>query len=108
MQLDCKVQNYEWGKRGFSSKVASLCSSASEKFVVNEEAPYAELWMGTHPNGPSYVKGTGASLLQLIEKNPQWLGAKVLDQFGKDLPYLFKVLSVNQALSIQVHPSKVC
>ena len=33
------------------------------------------------------------------------LGRKVFDHFG-DLPFLFKVLSVRTALSIQAHPTK--
>ena len=31
---------------------------------------------------------------------------QVLSRFGKDLPYLLKVLSVETALSIQAHPDK--
>jgi len=31
---------------------------------------------------------------------------QVLERFGDDLPYLFKVLSVDTALSIQAHPDK--
>ena len=31
---------------------------------------------------------------------------QVLQRFGNDLPYLFKVLSVDTALSIQAHPDK--
>jgi mannose-6-phosphate isomerase len=62
--------------------------------------------MGTHPNGPSIVSESGISLKDYIEKHPQVLGEKSRQLFGDDLPYLLKVLSVNQALSIQAHPNK--
>lgn len=107
MELDCKIQNYEWGKLGLNSKVASLYKNANQSFEVNENKPYAELWMGTHPNGPSQVRNAEKSLLSVIKENPDYLGSKIIEKFGVDLPYLFKVLSVNKALSIQVHPSKV-
>lgn len=63
--------------------------------------------MGTHPNGPSRIASSGESLHEWIIQNPQALGDQVLNMFGVQLPFLFKVLSVNKALSIQVHPSKV-
>ena len=70
--------------------------------------------MGTHPNGPSKVKGADADtsgekfLKAVIDENPaHWLGSAEESFYKKgDLPFLFKVLSVNQALSIQAHPNK--
>lgn len=107
MELDCKIQNYEWGKPGLKSTVASLYKNAHSDFAVKDDLPYAELWMGTHPNGPSTIKGSGKTLTSVIQENPTLLGSEVLKHFGNDLPFLFKVLSVNKALSIQVHPNKV-
>ncbi|CAA0817274.1 Mannose-6-phosphate isomerase 2 [Striga hermonthica] len=46
------------------------------------------------------------SLKDWIEKNPSVLGDKVLEKWGTNLPFLFKVLSVAKALSIQAHPDK--
>lgn len=34
------------------------------------------------------------------------MGQKVLNKFGPDLPFLFKVLAIRKALSIQAHPDK--
>ena len=48
--------------------------------------------MGTHASGPSYVKNATTT---------STLKAHLNDQ---DLPFLFKVLSVRTALSIQAHP----
>ncbi|ORP08899.1 mannose-6-phosphate isomerase, partial [Vibrio cholerae] len=64
--------------------------------------------MGTHPNGCSYVEFSGEKikLSTLIEqKKTDFLSIQTVEQFG-ELPYLFKILAANQALSIQVHPSK--
>lgn len=88
--LDCGSQKYAWGKVGKSSIIFDLLN---EK---DESQPYAELWMGTHPNMPS------EPLTQNLKKDPKSvLGEACLKQFGgEQLPYLFKVLSIKKALSI--------
>lgn len=106
MELKCKVQNYSWGKLGIDSIVATLVKGANYDIVLDEVTPYAELWMGTHPNGPSYLKDEDKSLEDYIKENKEILGLAVEEQFGVQLPFLFKILSVNKALSIQAHPSK--
>jgi len=106
MELDCTVQNYAWGKIGKTSEVASLREGGDPNFQVEETAPYAELWMGTHPNGPSVIRETGETLQSYISQNPEVLGASSRKIFGDNLPFLFKVLSVKKALSIQAHPNK--
>ena len=73
---------------------------------MDEAKTYAELWMGTHKSGPSVIKDTKETLPDFIQKNPDALGARVAEKFGGELPFLFKVLSVRQALSIQCHPNK--
>jgi len=106
MELQCSIQKYDWGKVGEESEVAKLAKANNLNFDIDPGTPYAELWMGTHPNGPSIVTVTGESLNEWIEKYPHVIGADVQESFGVQLPFLFKVLSVNKALSIQVHPSK--
>nr|XP_050844713.1 mannose-6-phosphate isomerase [Vespula vulgaris] len=106
MELICAVQNYDWGKYGTNSIVATLIKTANPKFIINEEKPYAELWMGTHPNGPSYLKEKDISLEEYIQKNTNVLGIEIQQKFGSSLPFLFKVLSIRKALSIQAHPDK--
>lgn len=108
LRLKCAYQTYEWGKIGDQSKVATLLQSSQPDFEL-KNIPYAELWMGTHPNGPSLIENCEAvfkSLATYVKDNPLSLGAKVIDKFGVQLPFLFKVLSVNKALSIQAHPNK--
>jgi mannose-6-phosphate isomerase len=46
-------------------------------------------------------------LSEVLESNPSLIGGKVAQKFGKgQLPFLFKVLSIHKALSIQAHPDK--
>lgn len=83
------VQPYAWGMVGSSSLVAQLASLSTP--IVSTQ-PYAEYWMGTHPKGESY----------LLDDDQPSLKAHL----QRDLPFLFKVLSVQTALSIQAHPNK--
>lgn len=62
--------------------------------------------MGTHPSNPSRDVKTGRTLLDLVSDNQALLSSNVAARFGAKLPFLFKVLSVNKALSIQAHPNK--
>ncbi|XP_065579969.1 mannose-6-phosphate isomerase-like isoform X2 [Artemia franciscana] len=101
MELKCSVQNYAWGKLGSSSSVARL-----HKQNISEKVPYAELWMGTHRSGPSFLKELDMSLYDFIAQNPTALSPEEIETFGIGLPFLFKVLSVAKALSIQAHPNK--
>lgn len=107
VELKCAVQCYAWGKIGLNSTVAQLALN-SPSFHLEEDKPYSEFWMGTHPNGPSKVlkEGKESLLSDWIESNKDVLGNKVREIFGGKLPFLFKVLSVNKALSIQAHPNK--
>lgn len=66
--------------------------------------------MGAHPKGDAQIKDNRiaqTTLGQWIANYPACLGAKVKDTFHGQLPFLFKVLSVNTALSIQAHPNRV-
>lgn len=62
--------------------------------------------MGTHPSNPSKDLKTGRTLLDLCSENQSLLSEPVSAKYGAKLPFLFKVLSVNKALSIQAHPNK--
>eukprot|EP00537_Pseudo-nitzschia_pungens_P002020 CAMPEP_0172355968 /NCGR_PEP_ID=MMETSP1060-20121228/324_1 /TAXON_ID=37318 /ORGANISM="Pseudo-nitzschia pungens, Strain cf. cingulata" /LENGTH=486 /DNA_ID=CAMNT_0013075841 /DNA_START=154 /DNA_END=1614 /DNA_ORIENTATION=- len=84
------VKDYAWGIRGMDSRVARYAIENKALDYVDPDTPYAELWIGTHPKGPSKLK-TG-ELLQ--------------DAIGNELPFLLKVLSAGKALSIQAHPDK--
>ena len=103
LRLLPRVQHYHWGLQKRGSLVGLL---SSEK---DDSAPYAELWVGAHPDLPSDVAAAvPLNLNQLILSNPnEMLGEKVISKFGKTLPFLFKVLSIGRPLSIQAHPDKL-
>jgi mannose-6-phosphate isomerase len=99
-----KVQHYVWGSRGPDAFIPRLLGIRGEK-----DRPYAELWMGTHPNAPSdvVVDGARVPLPQLLSRYPlEILGEEVYARFGGAFPFLFKVLSAAEVLSIQAHPNK--
>ncbi|XP_036390983.1 mannose-6-phosphate isomerase [Megalops cyprinoides] len=107
--LSCVVQKYAWGKLGLNSEVAKLVLGGDPLAVIEDDQPYAELWMGAHPKGDALIKDNRISqrtLGQWIADYPGCLGSKVKDTFQGQLPFLFKVLSVNTALSIQAHPNR--
>ena len=90
-KLICAVQNYDWGRPANSSLVAEALEENG--LQVDQSKTYAEYWMGTHPNGPSKIIKNGKEILLSEEINGQ-------------LSYLFKILSINKPLSIQMHPDK--
>jgi mannose-6-phosphate isomerase len=102
--LDNQIQHYAWGTRGKEAFIPRLLGMEPEP-----DTPYAELWMGAHPNAPSHVvlDGERVSLRQLIDQHPrEILGQPVVERFSGQLPFLFKVLSTAESLSIQAHPTK--
>lgn len=62
--------------------------------------------MGTHPSLPSKDVETQRTLLDMVQDNQSLLSTEISERFGGKLPFLFKVLSVQKALSIQAHPNK--
>ncbi|KAJ7643311.1 mannose-6-phosphate isomerase [Mycena polygramma] len=104
------AQQYDWGKIGSNSKVAQFASASKiPGFTLDESAPYAELWMGTHPKSPSRVLDSNVALSEHLAAHPELIGKRVADRFDAsngNLPFLFKVLAIEKALSIQTHPDK--
>jgi mannose-6-phosphate isomerase len=62
--------------------------------------------MGTHPSLPSKDINTGRSLLDLVSDNQALMSTEISQKYNNKLPFLFKVLSISKALSIQAHPNK--
>ena len=91
------IRPYAWGSR------RGIAELQGRPFPA--PGPEAELWMGAHPSAPSGANGT--TLDAVIAADPdRELGAPCVARFGPRLPFLLKVLSADQALSIQVHPSR--
>jgi mannose-6-phosphate isomerase len=95
-RLTGKVQHYQWGGYEYIPKLLGISN--------NQHQPFAEYWLGAHENAPAQLDN-GQGLNEFIQKNPDYLGETVRQQFGR-LPYLLKILDVKDMLSIQVHPSK--
>jgi mannose-6-phosphate isomerase len=74
------VQHYAWGDREFLPHLLGLPGRGE---------PWAELWLGTHPNGPATLADDGSPLADLTGP----------------LPYLLKILSAAEPLSLQAHPT---
>ena len=95
------MQPYAWGSHTVIAELQGRPAPTAQ--------PEAELWMGAHPSAPSGVeRGGGHTTLDaVIAADPVGeLGAPCAERFGGRLPFLLKVLAAEQALSIQVHPSR--
>ncbi|THH29910.1 hypothetical protein EUX98_g4294 [Antrodiella citrinella] len=108
------TQTYDWGKTGSTSKVAQFAAASKiPGFTLKSDVPYAELWMGTHPSSPSHVlSDVNITLASCLAAQPELVGEKVASRFKDagaaegNLPFLFKILAIRKALSIQTHPDK--
>jgi mannose-6-phosphate isomerase len=99
--LEPVTQPYVWGSHTVIAELQGRAAPTAE--------PEAELWMGAHPSAPSGVEraGTRTTLDAVIAADPAGeLGAECAARFGGRLPFLLKVLAAEEALSIQVHPSR--
>ncbi|THC96542.1 hypothetical protein EYZ11_003986 [Aspergillus tanneri] len=107
LRLQCGVNSYDWGKVGHDSAAARYAATtATPDFSIESEKPYAELWMGTHPSLPSKDLATRRTLLDMVQDNQALMSTEITERYGGKLPFLFKVLSIRKALSIQAHPNK--
>ncbi|MFJ9840467.1 mannose-6-phosphate isomerase, class I [Kitasatospora sp. NPDC101155] len=94
--LDNPVRRYAWGS---TTAIPALTGTGPDG------TPQAELWMGAHPSAPSRL--AGRPLDELIAADPDGLlGPDTVRRFGPALPFLFKVLAADRALSLQVHPTR--
>lgn len=108
-RLNGAYQQYDWGKIGSKSAVARFATYSDPTIKIDESKPYAELWMGTHSKAPSCHAETREVLNDIIAENPEkMLGNDIINKFHSknELPFLFKVLSIEKVLSIQAHPDK--
>lgn len=62
--------------------------------------------MGTHHKQPSKDVETQRTLLDMLQENQALMSQSIIERYGNKLPFLFKVLSIRKALSIQAHPNK--
>jgi mannose-6-phosphate isomerase len=81
--LQNSFKHYEWGSTEW---IPELLGIDDEGFQ-----PWAEMWMGTHPGGPSQADCPD--------------GLVPLKTLSGDIPFLFKLLAAGKPLSIQAHPN---
>jgi mannose-6-phosphate isomerase len=99
--LEPVIQPYAWGSHTAIAELQGRPAPTAQ--------PEAELWVGAHPSAPSGVERAGGyvTLDAVIAADPaRELGEQCAARFGGRLPFLLKVLAAEQALSIQVHPSR--
>ncbi len=78
------VQRYAWGSRTMLPAIRGVSTPATEA--------QAELWMGSHPRGRSELVAPDGTTRPIRDNS---------------LPFLFKILTAEKALSIQAHPGKI-
>jgi mannose-6-phosphate isomerase len=91
------VKHYDWGSPHWIPDLLGRPNPAGE--------PWAELWMGVHPGGPSSVEvrpGEKGILLKDLIAAGHWCALTP----QCTLPFLFKLLAAEKPLSIQAHPTK--
>ncbi|MCG6863093.1 MAG: mannose-6-phosphate isomerase, class I [Chromatiaceae bacterium] len=99
--LRCGVQHYAWGDREFIPDLIGVTN--------RDRKPFAELWIGAHSDLPSMVclGGIEVPLPSLLRgASEAVLGRRDAERFNGQLPFLLKVLSAAQPLSIQAHPNR--
>ncbi|XP_026191748.1 mannose-6-phosphate isomerase [Cyclospora cayetanensis] len=136
------VQRYAWGCPADTAVVAALAKRTKGciNYDAQEEAsreqqggstdsrPFAELWIGTHPNGCAYVMPVEADAFlsrgpqrqvtapkqqhtqqekqQHAQQEKQQHTQQEKQREASGLPFLLKVLSVATPLSLQSHPDR--
>lgn len=97
--LKGRVQHYAWGGDQYIPNLLNLNLHGQKA---------AEYWLGAHANAPSLLltdQGEEPLDAYVAQHPKETLGPEIEKKFGR-LPFLFKVLDVQDMLSIQVHPTK--
>lgn len=94
------TQDYAWGGKNYLPQLLTISNP--------ENKPFAEYWLGAHPALPSeiIINKQKIKLTDFLNHHPKYLGENNLQKFGKELPFLLKILDVALPLSIQLHPTK--
>ena len=79
--------------------------------TIPTNSPTTAYWI-LATSGPSRLAESGETLSSYLTAHPELIGKPISERFEDEgaqqgnLPYLFKVLSIEKCLSIQAHPSK--
>ena len=101
LPLSGAVCHYSWGSR----RHGRLRPYIAELLNRDDAGlPWAELWLGAHPANPAQVIG-GPDAVTGLDMLCQQYPAEILGKDAKpQFPFLLKILSCGQPLSIQCHP----
>lgn len=101
--LTNKIMHYSWGTKGKNAFIPSFTG-----IIAKEDLPYAEIWMGAHPKAPStiHLDNSQITLPDLISYYPEEILGSSNKTFKGKFPFLVKILSIDDTLSIQAHPNK--
>lgn len=109
------IKNYHWGKTGSDNYIARFqeklhsSSDSKQSQVLHNNEPLAELWFGSHPSGTASIKVNNQEIKldSFLAMHPEMVGdIELYKRYNKRLPFLFKLLSIDQPLSLQAHPDK--
>lgn len=93
--LQGAVKHYDWGSTDQIPGILGIPASPT---------PLAEYWLGAHSGGPASLADT--TLDRVIAADPSLAGANAVAEFDGRLPYMVKLLSAAQPLSLQAHPNR--
>jgi mannose-6-phosphate isomerase len=96
-KLKNQIKHYAWGDPSWIPDLLGIGNP--------EKSPFAEMWMGVHPEGPSVIEAGGRLDALIAQDTLAFMGKSAAARFG-GLPFLFKVLAAGKPLSIQAHPSR--
>ena len=88
------IKHYDWGSTGGIPDILG---------TEDDGNPQAEYWLGAHPSGPARMGET--TLYDVINEHPEVVGVQNVRAYGSQLPFLMKILSASQPLSLQAHPN---
>ncbi len=93
------IMHYHWGTKGRNAYIPKLIG-----IVPDPETPWAEMWMSTHPKAFSEII-TPQERIKL--DSPSIRESLLGNKFKDGFPFILKVISVGETLSIQMHPDKI-
>ncbi len=93
-RLSGTVRNYAWGS---ADTIPGLLG------IEPDGTPQAEYWLGAYESASSTL-ADGTALSEHLAERPEELGEACRRTFGDRLPFLLKILSAAEPLSLQAHP----
>ena len=68
LSLVAVAQQYVWGRNGGDECTVAEMHALNADAQIDQAKPYAELWVGTHPSGPTKV----CMYTDIVRKKAAW------------------------------------